>query len=229
VSLSKAVLMPIVKVGDRLIKFPDSMEKSEIRDILREKRSDFAIGIDAVTGPQAVFKRNESGNLVEEGQSEEDVSLITRDDLKATIMIESGGNPDAQNAGGFKGLLQYGAARAKELGVDDPFDPKAATTGYFKHAEQASKALQKDGLPVDALNTYLLWQQGMTGGRDILKGLASPLKGFKREKNMKNNLPPDDEFRATKNPTVQDWYDGWKRVFNNHKETASLDVEQFLA
>jgi hypothetical protein len=233
--------MPIVKVGDRLIKFPDSMEKSEIRNILREKRSDFTIGIDAVTGPQAVFKRDPTGALKEEGQKEKDVTTFSKDDLKATIMIESGGVEGKDSPSGkHVGILQLSEVRAKELGVEDRNNPKQSIDGYMKHVEEANKALTKDGLDPSPLNAYILWQQGVTGGRDVLKGLDNPLKGFKREGNMRSNMPPEmvedpkggqDKVKwinTIPNPTVRDWYESWQRVFKLRK-TASLDVDKFLA
>jgi hypothetical protein len=155
-------------------------------------------------------------------------SGLTEDDLRATIMIESGGDPKVENRFGFKGLLQLGEGRAKELGVEDPFDAAQSIEGYAKHAAEAKAKLETEGLPVDGFSTYLLWQQGLTGGSEILKSKDEKVRTFKYQRNMDNNPPPDRQYRALPDPSVGDWVDGWRRVFERRKQSA-LDVGQFFA
>lgn len=122
--------------------------------------------------------------------------------------------------------MQLGNVRADELGVDDPFDPVDSVRAYKQHAEQSRAILERDGFEADGFNTYLLWQQGLTGGRDILKNTDKPIVGFKRERNMMNNKPPTAEFKKLKNPTVGDWLREWKRHYDK-KRQQDFDVTQW--
>jgi hypothetical protein len=154
-------------------------------------------------------------------------SNLSEDDLKATILIESGGDPSVENQFGFKGLLQLGDARAKELGVIDPFNPKESIQGYMRHAKQAETALVRHDLEATPLNIYIMWQQGLTGGRRILQNPEAKVDGFRYERNVTNNPPPDSTYKSLSDPTVGDWIEGWGRVFLK-KKTASLDTTRIF-
>jgi len=59
---------------------------------------------------------------------------IDSDLIKAVILAESSGNPQAVSAKGAKGLMQLMDGTARELGVSDPFDPREnifAGTAYL--------------------------------------------------------------------------------------------------
>lgn len=48
---------------------------------------------------------------------------VDRDLLTAVVVVESGGNPNAESPRGARGLMQLMAGTARELGVQDAFDP----------------------------------------------------------------------------------------------------------
>lgn len=228
------VMARVIKALGRIFNLPDNTTDDAVSSFLSERQAEMSVGVDAMTQAAPVV---EQPTVAKVDTTSKPLGLdsiakapISNDDLRATIMIESSGNPDVENRFGYKGLLQLGDARAKELGVKDPFDPEASINGYMKHAEQAEKALKRSELDVDGFSVYLLWQQGMTGGRDILKDTDKPLAGFKREKNMRNNQPPTKEWRTLKNPTVGDWVEQWRKHFEQKRSASfSPEIEELLS
>lgn len=67
--------------------------------------------------------------------------------LRALIDVESDGDPNAVNPNGkFFGLLQMGAARASDVGIDDPRqllgDPELAVLAWYESMQQDSNVHQ---------------------------------------------------------------------------------------
>jgi len=71
--------------------------------------------------------------------------------LKAVMMQESGGNPDARSKAGARGLMQIMPDTAKGLGLTNPHDPAQSIFGGAKYL---SEALDKEGSPEAALLYY---------------------------------------------------------------------------
>ena len=230
-SLSK---MGIVALAGKQFRFPDDATPEQIATTVNtpEFQNTYLPSGDPDAGSiePRVFTRNEDGTVSPElGLNSLPEGPLSVEDLNATADIESSGNPDAVNRFGFRGLLQLGDARAKELGVDDPFNPAASIAGYQKHAGQVQRRLAKTDHQFDGFHTYLLWQQGMTGGVRILDNQDQPINSFRYKRNMMNNQPPTREWRDIENPTVGDWVEQWRKVYDLKRSTSQVTVEKFFA
>lgn len=221
----------LIRALGRVFRLPDGTTDEDVEVFLTERWNEQQQQVDATT--QASPEVQPTPEQMKSGVVNRTQPTIAAepddfhvDDLKAAILIESSGDPLAENEFGFKGLLQLGDVRAEELGVDDPFDPQDSVRAYKQHAEQAKAILERDGFEPTGFNTYLLWQQGFTGGREILKNTDKPIAGFKREKAMMRNKPPTKEFKALKKPTVGDWLREWQRHYENKKQE-DFDVTQW--
>lgn len=72
--------------------------------------------------------------------------------IQAIVMTESSGNPQAQSEVGARGLMQLMPKTAKELGVEDPFDPVQNLEGGTKYINQLLK--RYDNNKMKALAAY---------------------------------------------------------------------------
>ena len=71
--------------------------------------------------------------------------------LRAQMVVESGGNPNAQSEKGAQGLMQIIPATQKSLGVTDPNDPKQS---IFASARLMAENLDRYGNVADAVRAY---------------------------------------------------------------------------
>lgn len=77
-------------------------------------------------------------------RSRSTIDSQVRRTLVALIDVESDGDPNAVNPNGkYFGLLQMGAARAEEVGIEDPRellgDPDLAVLAWYESMQQAAR------------------------------------------------------------------------------------------
>ncbi len=106
--------------------------------------------------------------------------------LAAVVMVESGGDPRAESPTGARGLLQLMPARARALGVSDPFDA-AATLDAGARCLASKLCAHRGNLPL-ALAAYHL-------GPDAVE--------------RHGGVPPYSEMRAFL-PKVMGYYDDFR-------------------
>lgn len=71
--------------------------------------------------------------------------------LKAVMLQESGGDPNAVSKAGARGLMQFMDDTGKRMGITDPFDPAQS---IFASAKFMDQLLQQYGSPEKALVAY---------------------------------------------------------------------------
>ena len=72
--------------------------------------------------------------------------------LLAVVAVESRFDPNAVSRAGAAGLMQLMPATAKDLGVTDPFDPKANVDGGARYLAFLRKHFKDDALALAAYN-----------------------------------------------------------------------------
>lgn len=77
---------------------------------------------------------------------------LPRSLLVAVIAVESGFRVDAVSAAGAQGLMQLMPATAADLGVTDPFDPRANVDGGARYLAFLRKHFKSDELALAAYN-----------------------------------------------------------------------------
>lgn len=112
--------------------------------------------------------------------------------LLAMTQMESGGNANAVSSTGAAGLMQFTSGTAKEMGLNNRFDPEANVRAgadlYLKNKQH----LESKGEAATLDNLYLAHQQGAGGAVSLLK--ASRGEGQLSDtvrKNMSVNVGKD--------------------------------------
>jgi len=72
--------------------------------------------------------------------------------VKAVIQVESAGKPEAVSSKGAAGLMQLMPATAKQLGVEDRFDPKQNVDGGSRYLQQMLNKYGKKDIALAAYN-----------------------------------------------------------------------------
>lgn len=88
--------------------------------------------------------------------------------LRAVMMQESGGDPNARSAAGAQGLMQLMPATAKDLGVTDPFDPRQNLEAGAKYLGQL-----KQRYGGDRKKMLMAYNWGMGNVDDLYAGRLS--------------------------------------------------------
>lgn len=88
----------------------------------------------------------------------------------ATVaLIESGGNPKAQNPSGAKGVYQFIPSTAKNYGLKNPFNVAANTKAFVKFTKDNEDTLATSlGRDTSDAEKYLAHQQGAAGALALL-------------------------------------------------------------
>jgi soluble lytic murein transglycosylase-like protein len=73
--------------------------------------------------------------------------------IKAVCLAESGMNPNAISSAGAQGLMQLMPATARELAVEDPFDPEQAIDGGTRYLKQQLDEFGSKRLALAAYNS----------------------------------------------------------------------------
>lgn len=100
---------------------------------------------------------------------------VSADYLQRTAQIESGGNPEAKNASGARGLFQFMPDTARQYGLANPNDAGASIDAAARLGRDNSDALAKalGRSPSDA-QLYLAHQQGAAGAVALMRGGDKP-------------------------------------------------------
>lgn len=111
--------------------------------------------------------------------------------IKAIIMKESGGDPNAVSPKGAEGLMQIMPGTQKDLGVTDPFDPEQSIRGGTEYL----KPLYEEHGPIGAWGAY---NMGPAGYRDALAGNRPIPQETTKGMNwlQRNYNPPPVDFSA---------------------------------
>lgn len=122
--------------------------------------------------------------------------------LDLFIQKESKGNATVNKNGAFQILdgawSQYGEGRDKSLKLNPQESGKVAVN-YLKDIK---KALDKNGIPATALNAWILYNQGIGGGRLIFNNMDTAIKDVNEQiyKNMLGNMSDERRKYYTLHP-----------------------------
>lgn len=96
--------------------------------------------------------------------------------LERAAQIESGLNPNARNPrSSAGGLFQFIDSTARQYGLDNKFDPRAATMAAAQLAADNKRTLEQAlGRPVTDGELYLAHQQGSGGALKLLQNPSLP-------------------------------------------------------
>ncbi len=107
--------------------------------------------------------------------------------IKAVILAESGGNPLAVSSKGALGLMQLMPKTAKELLVDNPFDPEENIWGGSKYLSKLLKIFNGDVISAlaayNAGPTTVSKYQGIPPYPETINYVKKVLKYWKEAKN----------------------------------------------
>lgn len=90
--------------------------------------------------------------------------------INAIIMRESNYNPNAESGAGAKGLMQLMPATAKEMGVNDPYDPEQNIRGGIKYIKKQLKSYNNN-----LSNALIAYNWGPGNARKYIKGKKTNL------------------------------------------------------
>ncbi len=94
--------------------------------------------------------------------------------LRKIAFLESSGNPNARK-GSSRGLMQFQPAAAREVGLENPYDPIASIYGAAQlAAENRNYLTQRLGREPRESEIYLAHQQGRYGAAKILENPDRP-------------------------------------------------------
>ena len=95
--------------------------------------------------------------------------------LSRTAQIESGMNPNAHNASGADGLMQFVPSTAKQYGLANPRDPNASIDAAARLASDNKRVLVASlGRDPSDAELYLAHQQGAGGASKLLANPNAP-------------------------------------------------------
>lgn len=112
--------------------------------------------------------------------------------MRTMAKIESGGDPNAKNKSGAKGLYQFVPSTAKAYGLSgQEFDPKQAALAAAKLTIANKKQLENSGVEATPEMLYMAHQQGAGGTSKLVKA-ARKNKGWndldaETQQNMASN------------------------------------------
>ena len=90
--------------------------------------------------------------------------------MRTMAKIESGGDPNAKNASGAKGLYQFVPGTAKEYGIEGKeYDPKESALAAAKLTLANKKQLEGSGIEATPEMLYMAHQQGAAGTAKLSK------------------------------------------------------------
>lgn len=95
--------------------------------------------------------------------------------LGGVLGVESGGNPNAYNKSGASGLWQFMPKTVSAMGGFNPFDPIESTQKMIEFTQKNAAYFEKNmGRQASGRELYLMHQQGMGGGTNLLKNPDAP-------------------------------------------------------
>jgi pyruvoyl-dependent arginine decarboxylase (PvlArgDC) len=145
--------------------------------------------------------------------------------MLTVMMIESRGNPKAENASGADGLFQFMPKTAKEFGITGKTkDPRANAAAAAKYLKRAAKEFENGGLEMSGVAGYLSLQQGVAGTMDLYaKAKTGEPLSPERLKNMRANIPNVIPTAMRKDfETAQEYIDVWDAYYQLMGEKLGL-------
>ena len=135
--------------------------------------------------------------------------------MRTMAKIESGGDPNAKNKSGAKGLYQFVPGTAQAYGISgQEFDPKQSALAAAKMTIANKKQLEKSGVEATPEMLYMAHQQGAGGTSKLVKA-ARQNKGWddldaKTQQNMAAN--------AGKGMSPSEFISMWQKKYQKASE-----------
>lgn len=134
--------------------------------------------------------------------------------LERTALIESSGNPYAQNPNSSAGgLFQFTNGTARDYGLTNKYDPVAATDAAARLTADNARIL-RNALGREPTNAelYLAHQQGAGGALKLLTNPNADATSLVNRDAILNN-------RGAQGQTARDFVERWQQTFNGNNGT----------
>lgn len=137
--------------------------------------------------------------------------------MKRLAVLESSGNPYAVSPTGASGLFQQVDSTAKALGITNRFDPVQSAKGAAAHIKLDAQRLQKENLPINKTNLYMMYHLGPTTALKMIK---------KAQGDKSVSLNKEDKERLARNfgdkLTTKQYFDTVSSKFSESYKVADL-------
>lgn len=138
---------------------------------------------------------------------------VSEDYLRKIAFLESSGNPNARK-GSSRGLMQFQPAAAREVGLENPYDPVASIYGAAQlTAGNRDYLIERLGREPRESELYLAHQQGRYGAAKILENPDRPAVTMLAEfhKNPARAITANGGYRAM---SCEEFAALWDKKYN---------------
>lgn len=140
--------------------------------------------------------------------------------LRTMAKIESGGDPNASNKSGAKGLYQFIPGTAKQYGLSGKeFDAKESALAAAKLSKDNAAELQKHGIEATPEMLYLAHQQGVGGAVKLINAAKEGKSWDQLDSKLKRNMAANAGGGKSAKEFVDMWSERYKSKSGGPIET----------